>query len=121
MDLSNLAAHRNAFENRRFDEDFKWAEDTELFCRLKRDGYLFKQLDNAPVIHLQKAASKRYIRRAFQYGLYWARLKHRYSDPVDLANIRQAGKTMLAAFLNLCGLFLGTILYFPERRKRKSR
>lgn len=118
-DLANLAAHRSVFEQVQFDERFKWAEDTELFCRLKEAGYRLQRVDKAPVIHLSKAGSKRYIRRAFLYGLYWARLKHRYADPVDLNNIGNAGKMMLAALLNLIGLLLGYVIYWPERKLRK--
>ncbi len=119
LDLSNLAGYRQAFIDHSFDESFHWAEDTELFSRMKADGYQFRQLDQAPVIHLQKLKSRRYIRRAFLYGLYWARLRYRYADPVELATVSYALKQLLAALLNLAGLVIGTLVYWPERRKRE--
>jgi GT2 family glycosyltransferase len=119
LDFSNLAAPRSAFDDNEFDRRFKWAEDTELFSRLKLQGYRFRQIEAAPVIHLRKNASKRYIRRAFRYGLYWARLRHCYPEPVELANVATSGKALIAALLNMLGLLIGSIIYLPERRHRK--
>jgi hypothetical protein len=118
LDLSNLAAYRQAFVSNYFDETFRWAEDTELFSRMKEQGYQIIQLDKAPVIHLSKYKSKQYIRRSFLYGLYWARLRHRYANPVELANVKYALKQLFAALLNLAGMAIGTIIFLPERRKR---
>jgi GT2 family glycosyltransferase len=118
LDLSNLAARRRIFEGVQFDERFRWAEDTELFCRLKQQGYRFQQVDCAPVIHRSKTGSKHYMRRAFRYGLYWARLSYRYPDPVELAGFSLVVKNLLAATLNLFGLLTGYLIYWPERRRR---
>lgn len=118
-DMANLAAHRSVFQNIQFDEKYKWAEDTEVFCRLKEAGYKLQRADLAPVIHLSKAGSKRYIRRSFLYGLYWSRLRHRYAEPIELANIKQAGKMLLAATLNILGSAIGWMIYWPERKKRR--
>ena len=120
-DLANLAAHRRVFAGARFDEEFRWAEDTELFCRLRARGVTLENVDVAPVIHPQKIRSKRLIRRAFRYGLYWARLKHRYDDPIELAGVAQASKVLLGAALNLVGLAVGTVIYWPERWRRGLR
>jgi hypothetical protein len=121
FDLTNLAAHRSAFENVRFDKRFKWSAETDLLSRLKAQGYRLVQLRKAPVMHFQKSYSKHYMRRSFYYGLYWARLRRRYSDPVDPANVALAGKILAAALLNLLGLVIGYFVYLPERfyRKRK--
>ncbi len=117
-DLANLAAHRTVFANVRFHESFKWAEDTELFCQLKQKGYRFKRINTAPVIHIRKLRSKRMIRRAFRYGLYWSRLRHRYADPIEVAGLKQVGYMLLMYVLNLLGLVLGYVIYWPERLKR---
>jgi GT2 family glycosyltransferase len=117
-DLANLAAHRSVFEGERFDEAFRWAEDTELFCRLKDRGVRLLQVDTAPVIHPQKLRSKRTLRRGFRYGLYWARLQHRYADPIELGSADQALRTIAGAALNLLGLAVGYVVYWPERRRR---
>ncbi len=119
-DMSNLACHRSALNGARFDESFRWAEDTELFCRLKSEGYRLMQLDKAPVIHLHKLGRKRMIRRAFRYGLYHARLQQRYSNPVDISDALDYAKILLMAAMNLVGFILGTIIYWPERRQRQD-
>lgn len=123
-DLSNLACHRQVFTGVKFDERFRWAEDSELFCRLRDKGYEFEDVRVAPVVHLQKLYSKRLIRRAFRYGMYQARLRHWYRDPVLVAGLDYAGKRLIAALLNLLGLAAGYVIYLPERlmagRKRGS-
>jgi GT2 family glycosyltransferase len=119
-DLANLAAHRSVFADARFDESFLWAEDTELFCRLKRQGYKFIRVDKAPVIHRHKMGSKRALRRAFRYGVYQARLRLRYGDDgVEVAGIGDAVKRLLGSFLNLIGIVMGYLLYLPRRLFRK--
>jgi GT2 family glycosyltransferase len=119
-DLANLAAHRDVFANARFDESFLWAEDTELFCRLKQQGYQLLRVDTAPVIHHQKLGSKRMLRRAFRYGLYQARLRLMYDrDAVDIAGITYVGSTLLRACLNLAGLAAGYIVYWPMKMMGK--
>ena len=119
-DLSNLAIHRNVFLNQRFDESFGRAADSEFLSRLKVQGYRLAPLSTAPIVHLKKAASRRYIRRAFQYGLYWARLRYRYSDPVELITLVQVGNVLKASLLNLIGLLIGWVIYLPERHLRKK-
>jgi hypothetical protein len=113
-DMANLAAHRNVFADARFDESFRWAEDTELFCRLNRQGFDLLKVNAAPVIHLRRPSAKR-VRRAFRYGLYWAKLNHRYGhygDPMRLTGVVQYCCRMLAeASLNLLGLALGNLIY----------
>jgi GT2 family glycosyltransferase len=96
------------------DESFRWAEDTELFCRLNRQGFDLLKVNAAPVIHLRRPSAKR-VRRAFRYGLYWAKLNHRYGhygDPMRLTGVVQYCCRMLAeASLNLLGLALGNLIY----------
>ena len=116
LDPSSLAGYKQAFVDHPFDEHYHWAEDTELFCRLKEAGYRFVQLDYAPVIHLSKLGSKIYLKRAFRYGLYWSRLRHRYAEPVELTSVSTAFKRLVAALLNLLGMFIGSIIYRSERR-----
>ncbi len=117
--MSNLAVHRNLLAGTRFDERFRWAEDTELFCRLKQQGYQLRQVSAAPVVHPRNPASRRRMQRAFRYGLYWARLRYWYDDPVELYSVSHASKVVLRALLNLLGLLVGYIVYLPERRRRR--
>lgn len=117
-DLSNLACHRSVFAANRFREDFLWAEDTELFCRLKSLGYELRHVQAAPVIHLQKMESKRRIRRAFRYGVYQARLRHMYGDRESVGGANLAVKMLVQAGLTLLGLGAGYLLHWPERCKR---
>lgn len=119
LDMSNLAGYRQAFLDNPFDENFKWAEDTELVCRLKNAGHTIVQLDCAPVIHLQKSRSRRHIRRAFRYGLYWARLRYLYPGTPDVAGLDEILKLLVKSVLNLLGYFAGLLVYLPERLKRK--
>jgi hypothetical protein len=119
-DMSNLACHRSAMEGAQFDERFRWSEDTEFFCRLKALGYELRQVPVAPVIHLRKAGSKRMIRRAFRYGMYQARLRHWYGDPVMIAGTEQALKRLAQALMNLAGLAVGYLAYLPERDKGRK-
>lgn len=115
-DMANLAAHRSVFADARFDESFVWAEDTELFCRLKQRGYRLLRVDTAPVIHRHKLGSKRMTRRAFRYGVYHARLRLMYGDNgVEIAGVGYAGVMLLRAVLNLVGLVWGYLLYWPGR------
>jgi GT2 family glycosyltransferase len=119
-DLSNLAIHRRALLDNQFDESFHCVTDIEFLCRLKSKGFHLIKLHKSPVLHLKKSYSRRFLRYAFQYGLYWARLHYLYTDPINLSNVAQAGKTLAASFLNLLGLVIGYIIYLPERHHRKN-
>jgi GT2 family glycosyltransferase len=115
-DMANLAAHRSVFADARFDESFLWAEDTELFCRLKQQGCRLLRVDTAPVIHRHKLGSKRMTRRAFRYGVYMARLRLMYgNDGVEIADVGHASAMFLRALLNLAGLAWGYLLYWPRQ------
>jgi GT2 family glycosyltransferase len=114
-DLSNLACHKSVLEGVKFDLNFRWAEDTELFCRLRAGGYKLIRIDRAPVIHLQKLGKKRNIRRAFRYGMYHARLLHRYSNPIRIGNAATQMRIITMAGLKLLGFLFGYIYYFRER------
>jgi GT2 family glycosyltransferase len=120
LDMSSLACHRSVFATVRFDEDFLWAEDSELFCKLKRQGCEFQHVVVTPVLHLNRLASKRYIRRAFRYGIYNARLRLRYADPVLVAGLEDAWKRLLTATLNILGLAVGYLVYWPEHLSRRK-
>ncbi len=113
-DLSNIAAYRSIFDNVKFDEEFRWAEDTEMFSRLKQKGVKMVQVNTAPVIHSRGSRSKHYYRRAFRYGLYWARLRYRYKDPVEIFGVMDGLKILTKTILNLLGMGLGYLLYWPE-------
>lgn len=119
LDMSNLAGYRKTFLENPFDEKFLWAEDTELVCRLKDEGHAIVQLDCAPVVHLQKSRSRRHIRRAFRYGLYWARLRYRYPGTHDVSGLEDILKMLFKSLLNVLGYFAGLLVYLPERMKRK--
>ncbi|MFN8496843.1 MAG: hypothetical protein U0641_03235 [Anaerolineae bacterium] len=118
LDLANLACYRTAFTNASFDEEFRWAEDTELFCQWKTQGFRFIEIPRAPVIHPRKIANKRMIRRAFRYGVYNARLAHRYSDPVQLGEIGMQVRLILMGVLNLLGYLWGWLIYWPEQQRQ---
>jgi hypothetical protein len=117
-DMSNLAGYRELFLNAHFNERFRWAEDTELLCRLKKSGYRMIFLEAAPVVHVEKSRSRRQIRRGFRYGLYWARLRHRYRNHEDVSGFVEIFKALMKAGLNLLGYSIGYLLYMPERRMR---
>jgi hypothetical protein len=119
LDPSSLAGRRQAFVENPFDEEFLWCEDSELFCRLNENGYRFVQIDKAPVVHLSKPESKTFIRRAFRYGLYNAQIKHRYPNSVALMNISMVIKVIIEASLNLIGMMVGSIIFFPQRHLRQ--
>jgi hypothetical protein len=118
FDLSNLACHRSVLAENRFRDDFHWAEDTELFCRLKSLGYELRHVQAAPVVHLQKMQSKRRIRRAFRYGLYQARLRYLYGDREMVSGAGLALKMLIQSVLSLIGMAVGYLVYWPERRRR---
>lgn len=118
-DFSNLAAYRNVFQGTSFDESFLWAEDTEFLCRLHDQGYEFRQINQACVIHLQKYVSRKYIHRAFRYGIYFARLHYRYKKAFETAGFVDLWKMFIKSTLNLAGYFFGKLVYWPERRYRK--
>jgi hypothetical protein len=119
-DISNLAIHRSVFREYPFDNSFGWAADTELLARLKSLGDQLISPSQASLIHLQKSTTRHYFRRAFRYGMYWARLQHRYAAPVEIDNVGYAGKVFLVALFNLLGLLIGFVVYWPERRRRKQ-
>lgn len=120
-DLANLACYRAVLQDVKFDENFLWAEDSELFCRLKHLGYELQHIPAAPVIHLQKMRSKRRIRRAFRYGLYQAKLCYMYGDREMVSGADLAAKVLVQACLTLLGLIAGYILYWPAWLKRVVR
>lgn len=111
LDPSSLAGFRQAFVDHPFDESYPWAEDTELFCRLKASGYRFTQLACAPVIHPSKPGSKTVLRRAFRYGIYYQRLRRHYRDPVELNGFVQTFKLLVASLLNILGVLVGSWVY----------
>jgi hypothetical protein len=116
--MSNLAGHRGIFAGLQFDESFKWAEDTDYFCQIKKNGYQLIQLDQAPVIHLRNFRSRKMIRRAFQYGLYWAKIRNSYGDPVEVSSLTSLLRMLMMIGLQFMGMMLGTLIYLPERTKR---
>ncbi len=116
LDPSSLAGYKQVFVRHPFDERFLWAEDTELFCRLQEAGYRFVQLESAPVIHISKSGSKTYMRRAFRYGLYMARLRHRYGKTVELMSISFTCKLIIRTLLNLLGMLFSYLIYWPWRK-----
>jgi GT2 family glycosyltransferase len=116
LDFSNLAVHRRAFDAIELDKNFKWAEDTELFCRLKENGYKFNQLHSAPVIHFSKPGSEIFIRRSFRYGLYRSKMHHRFSDPVELASPVIVLKTIIALLISQIGFWAGQIYSIFEKK-----
>jgi GT2 family glycosyltransferase len=120
LDFSNMAAPRSAFQLNQFDESYKWAEDTELFCRLVQQGYRFIQLEKAPVIHLQKNTSRKLIRRAFLYGFYYARIRSLYTERVEVAGFNELFKSFIKSTLNLFGFMIGAIVYFPYLFNKKN-
>jgi GT2 family glycosyltransferase len=119
-DLSNLAIHRSVFTEHSFDDSFGWAADTELLCRLKAHGYRLVSPAQAPVVHLQKGISRHYFRRAFHFGLNWARLKYKYANPVEVNEVSFADKLFVSALLNFLGLFIGYLILWPVRFKQKQ-
>jgi GT2 family glycosyltransferase len=119
LDLANLAIHRSAFINFVFDEEYKWAEDMELFCRLKTNGYKILQIEKAPVVHLQKQGSKHAIRRAFRYGIYHSRLRHRYGNVMEIGDPMIQLRLIAMAGLKMAGFLVGYLIYWPERLWKK--
>jgi len=118
--LSNTACHRSLFENRQFDECFLYAEDTEFFSFLKSQGTHFARLQTAAVIHRTKGGTwTPVVERAFLYGVYKMKIKHRYKQPVDSSSIEQILSKVAVFFLYGIGLIVGYILFFPERFKRR--
>lgn len=120
LSMSNLLIHRSVFQHFQFDPAFAGAEDYELLRRLQQAGYTIRHIDRAPVINLGKSRSRRSFRFAFRYGMLGARLKYRYGDPVEFEGLVYAWNRLVAAIRQLFGLAIGWILYFPERRFRRS-
>jgi hypothetical protein len=79
------------------------------------------QVDVAPVIHRHKLDSKRLTRRAFRYGIYQARLRLKYGrDTIDIAGVTYATRMLLRVCLNLAGLAVGYLIYWPKRLLRRE-
>jgi hypothetical protein len=119
--LSNVIVSRATLQGMAFDEGFRWAEDTDLFSRLLAAGCSLERREVAPVFHSFDPVSRKALRRAFGYGMYWARIRHRYPQPVERAEFSRLLLQLAITTVQILGMACGWLRYLPERRARASR
>lgn len=116
--LCNTIMPRAALMERGFNETFLWAEDTELFSYLRSRGYRFEKREIAPVIHTAEPDSPKAVRRAFFYGIFWMRIRNRYSDPVEPVQFSWLIRRLLIVILQMLGMIVGWAFALKDRRLR---
>lgn len=118
--LCNTIIKREAFEQVQFDESYRWAEDTDLFCRLSNLGYRFERRETAAVFHQFSHYTQKSLKRAFHYGMYWMRIRQRYRHPIERASIRQLLLQVCVPVMQILGMLAGALAYLAERRFRRE-
>ena len=125
LNLCNLICDAEIFKKFKFNESFKFAEDTELFARLRKEGIKIECVKGFPVIHTPKKSWKKTITRSFLYGLYFIKIiylhgkkniddvntrcfQNDYINPISLRFI-----IITENILILLGLLIGSIFYLP--------
>jgi glycosyltransferase involved in cell wall biosynthesis len=118
--LCNVIMKREVFERLGFDESYLWSEDTDLFCRLSALSYRLEKREIAPVFHGFCPYTKKALKRAFRYGMYWMRIRHRYNPPIEKANFGNLFRQCLIPLTHILGMCAGFFYYWKERKYRKN-
>jgi glycosyltransferase involved in cell wall biosynthesis len=119
FDFSNLAVHRNIFNDNLFNKSYHLLSDIELLSKLKGKNYHLVAIDKAPIINYAKAYNRHFLRKSFRYGFEWGRLKKHYKEPVQVPDLSFLTNRLIASFYLLVGMFFGYFIYLPERKKRE--
>jgi len=77
--FSNLACYSKVLKQNRLDESYPIAEDTELFTRLYKKGYIGKELPIAPVVHRKRFKGFwREVKNGYLYGKLLTKIRKKY-------------------------------------------
>lgn len=131
LDLCNLVCDASIFRKEKFDENFKVAEDSELFARLRKKGVQIEFINAFPVIHIPDQSWKKTLTRSFKYGRYYIKIIYlhskKYLDDINTRNfsgnyihpISNRIRIITENVLLLLGLLFGAIYYLPIFIKKK--
>jgi glycosyltransferase involved in cell wall biosynthesis len=122
----NFACYSSVLKNNKIDESYPFAEDTELFARLKKMGYIGLELPIAPVFH--KRQSKGFwkpIKKSFTYGKLLTRITLQYgnvgfgSEKKESINIFEREiRIILSRISFLLGTAVGFVIYYFRRLEK---
>ncbi|OIQ52782.1 glycosyltransferase family 2 protein [Neomoorella thermoacetica] len=136
FNLCNTVFDASIFKNNgfKFDESFPICEDSELFARLRKNGFILSFVEAFPVIHIQKISWKNTLKRAFKQGLLYAKIVHMHGlENIDNINTRSFTnnryrispvsnriREIVHNILVMLGVVLGLIIYSPLRIKKEN-
>ncbi len=86
FNLSNTACLATIAKRFPLDPLYSFASDTEWCQRLQRRGIRIRYLNAAGVLHRRPPCSPKALRRAYQYGRMWARIRRKYA-PATVASL----------------------------------
>lgn len=84
--FANIAFFAELLKTHRINPEYPFAEDTEWYARLKKDGIVVRHINGGAVVHDRGFATQKQFDRAYEYGRLHVRLikKHGYYPLEDL-------------------------------------
>lgn len=131
LDMCNIVCDASIFKQRRFDESFPIAEDTEFFARLRKIGVKIQFINAFPVIHNPKQTWRKTLSRSFKQGMFYMKIIYLHGrcniDDVNTRNfpgnyihpISNRVRIITENVLVLLGLSIGAIRYLPILLRQK--
>ncbi|MCR8473776.1 MAG: glycosyltransferase [candidate division WOR-3 bacterium] len=133
LNLCNLVCDAEIFKKVRFDESFKYTEDTELFARLRKMGVEVGFVNAFPVVHVPSRTWRKTLSRSFRSGMYFMKIIYMHGkeniDNINTQNfksnyihpISNRLRIIVENILVLLGLLIGAVIYLPILIKRRSK
>ncbi|MEM4677478.1 MAG: glycosyltransferase [Candidatus Korarchaeota archaeon] len=131
LNLCNLVCDAEICKKVRFDESFKYAEDTEFFARLRKMGVEIGFVNAFPVVHVPSRTWRKTLSRSFRYGMYFMKIIYMHGkENIDTINTQNFKSNYIHPISNrlriivenvlvLLGLLIGAVIYLPILIKRK--
>ncbi len=121
FNFSNTACFSDVAKRIPLDESYPLGSDTEWQQRLARHGIGTRFTYAAGVLHLRTPASRKALRRAYEYGRTWVRLYRAYRYEEFHSLVRQARNLRAIAQASLRGVSdEWKASRSPRRRRRRA-
>jgi len=122
----NFGSYASVLKENKLKENYPIAEDTELFARLRKQGYRGIELPIAPVMHARNNSFHKMIKSGFLYGLLLTKIKMKYGQTGFDTKFQKKSKNsmgllkrelglIISRFMFLIGVFLGLIIFHLKR------
>lgn len=125
-DMCSTAFYKKVFDKHRFDESFDRVEDTELFARLRSDGYRGVFMPAGAVLHVRTSKLWPMLKNQFRAAYYGTKVARMYSH-IDFGEgahsdvsvfLSSEIKEILARSVHILGAIIGFIVHSITVRKK---